>query len=336
MVKDKNILESLLKFCMEKSFWKKYKKNMNIASIDIGSNTVLLLICEVSKNGSLGRTILNLQRIPRISSGLKPGDEILDNKIDLLMEVLDEYKKVIDENDVELVFSIATNALRIASNRNNIVERIRKNYGWITEIISGEREAFLSYIGATYAFKKDLGKIVIDIGGGSTEIVFGAMGKIYYKESFPIGVVSLLQYVNSNPPTIDEIILIESIVKSKLMRIKLPETQHNIAIAVAGTPTTLSCIKQNLNDFNEEKVNNSKLSLEELNLLIKTLSSLSTIQIYEKYGNVVAGREDVLLTGSIILKIIMEMFGLTEIVVSTKGLRYGVLIDFLDNRINIK
>jgi len=101
-------------------------------------------------------------------------------------------------------------------------------------------------------------------------------------------------------------------------------------IAVAGTPTTLSCMKQNLKQFNESAVDNSYLCLNDIEEISYILSQLSKEEILRTYGNVVMGREDLLLAGSLILKIFMQFINVNEITVSTKGLRYGVIIDYLD------
>jgi exopolyphosphatase/guanosine-5'-triphosphate,3'-diphosphate pyrophosphatase len=103
-------------------------------------------------------------------------------------------------------------------------------------------------------------------------------------------------------------------------------------IAVAGTPTTLSCIDQNLHDYDEDLVEGSLLTTGKLESIAAELAKLNPQQVLEKYGKVVKGREDVLLTGTILLKTIADYFGIETIAVSGRGIRYGAVIDFIDNQ----
>lgn len=302
---------------------------MIVASIDIGSNTVLLLIAKISFDNNFLETIKNYYRAPRISKGLISGSRISDNKISELMNVLSEYKTIIENHQCEKVFLTATNALRIASNSKEISEIIKNKFNWDLEIIDGDEEARLSFLGATYNYDYHQ-KVVIDIGGGSTEIIYGIEDKIIYKKSFPVGVVSFTEkYFKNNLLDSYEIDNLKKDLKeifSELTHYIPPKT---FTIAVAGTPTTLSCIKQNIKEYNEKLVDNSVISYEDIEKISLQLSNMTPKQIKNNFGQVVEGREDVLFTGTLILKTFMEILELDKITVSNKGLRYGVIIDKL-------
>jgi len=306
---------------------------MIVASIDIGSNTVLLLIARILDNNNFIETVKNYYRAPRISKGLISGNKISEDKISELMNVLAEYKIITENYKCEKIFLIATNALRIASNAKEISNIIKKKFNWDLKIIDGDEEARLSFLGATYNFTNSE-KVVIDIGGGSTEIVYGTDEKIIYKKSFPVGVVSFTEkYFKNHLPNFNEI----GNIKKDLREI-FNELTHFIpfktfTIAVAGTPTTLSCIKQNIKVYDEKLVDNSVITYEDINEIALKLSNMTAEQIRNQFGQVVEGREDVLFTGTLILMTLMEKLELNKITVSNKGLRYGVIIDYINKEI---
>jgi exopolyphosphatase/guanosine-5'-triphosphate,3'-diphosphate pyrophosphatase len=305
---------------------------MNIASIDVGSNSVLLLTAE------LNTEVLRLEKArtyyatPRISEGITSTGEMNANKIDDLFNVLSNYERIIHSDMIENVIVSATKAFRQARNAEMIKAKIENRFGWKTNIISGDDEARLTFLGTTYPFK-DSGKlkIVIDIGGGSTEIVIGNKDRIIFKNSFNIGAVSLTEkYFKKdlllNNETNFAISEIESLFK---VLPKISDNDVDIAISVAGTPTSLACIKLGIRDFDEDLVDGSLLSLKEIHGIRLELIPKTPVEILNQYGSVVAGREDVLLAGVLILEGAMKSLDLENITVSTKGLRYGAVYDYL-------
>jgi len=300
---------------------------MNIASIDIGTNTVLLLIAEI-ENGEL-IPLHNEYRIPRIGKGVTNNNIISEEKIEQLLSVLDEYDNLIKEFNCDAVLANATNAMRIASNSQEIIQIVKDKFGIEINIIPGSEEARYSYLGAVSNNKSGKENIVIDIGGGSTEIIFGKKENIFYSKSFQIGAVSLTEkYFKNNPPYNIEIeIAIKEIynIFKDLKSLKYcPET----AIGIAGTPTTLAAINLSLNSFDEEKIDGSILTKVELKKHIKKLSSMSSEEILKSNSSVVKGREDVLLAGTLILFHLLEINNLNELIVNSRGIRYGAAIDY--------
>ena len=304
---------------------------MIIASIDIGTNTILLLIADVDIQKKTMTSILNEQRIPRIGKGLIPGKEISKEKILSLLQVLNEYQQIIKKHNCEKVLVTGTNALRIASNSKQITNLIKGEFGFETKIVSGEEEAQMSFLGAAgrNGNKKSL---MIDIGGGSTEITFGKGNEILFNKSFNVGVVSGTEnFLVDDPPVkfqIDEFIShIEKTFNEHLNKINFVPDE---IIAIAGTPTTLACIQQNLLEYNEEKIEGSSLTKNDIKLLIDELSNMSSFDIKKKYQSVVSGREDVLLAGTIILYKLMAILNIDSLIVSTKGIRYGAVEKFIE------
>lgn len=305
---------------------------MTVASIDIGSNTTLLLIATIDLTNKSFTTVVDRLCMPRISKGLTNGTKISDENLLRLYTVLDEYSQLIKSHNCETVFVAATNAFRIAENSSEIVQEIKRVFNLHVEIIDGQTEALYSYLGAISNYNNNKEFLVIDIGGGSTEIISGIGSKISFRKSLPLGVVSMSEkYFTAQPP---EAIQIESMKEAvnSILSTELPlKTNNEICIAVAGTPTTLSSIKLGLKEFNANMIEGSSLKTEDLDKQIIQISHLTKDELSNNYGSVIEGREDILLAGTIILKQFMGRQEIKEIRVSTRGLRHGILINKLFN-----
>jgi exopolyphosphatase / guanosine-5'-triphosphate,3'-diphosphate pyrophosphatase len=298
---------------------------MIIASIDIGTNTVLLLITRL-ENGKL-YPLLNEYRIPRLGKGLQPGNEISQDRIDLLFEILEEYKRIIESHNCDDVILTGTYALRSASNSSFIKDKIKSQFGYNLDIVDGSTEAQIAFLGATSNITKVEGSlVVIDIGGGSTELIFGKSNEVNYKRSFSIGSVNGTENFLLKSPPDNQLI---SQFQNELSQI-FSEMNQNFefteAVAIAGTPTTVACMCFGLKEFSEAKVENSLLHIDEIEKLISVISKLTSGEILKMYGNIVKGREDIILAGAIILLNLMKKFQLTLIRVSSRGIRYGAVL----------
>ncbi|OGU58257.1 MAG: hypothetical protein A2V66_03450 [Ignavibacteria bacterium RBG_13_36_8] len=306
---------------------------MNIASIDIGTNTVLLLIATIDQEHLTFKPIINAYKVPRIGRGLIKGNSIPDKNVSQLLDVLKEYSFLIAQNNCNITLVTATNALRIATNADNIVEKIKDAIGYDLKIVTGEEEAYLSFLGASTSLPEIERKCSIDVGGGSTEIIIGTSGTIEFKESLQIGAVSLTErYINNDPPTKFEINIIQEFIKQKLSGLNKKLFNDLTCIAVAGTPTTLSCIIKNLKTYNENVIEGSTITIKDLNNIIILLTKMTAEKIKSKYGKIVEGREDILLSGSIIIHEFMKCVNLDKVYVSGRGIRYGAVIDYLNKQ----
>ncbi len=304
---------------------------MIIASIDIGTNTVLLLIAEVNPITKEIKPLLNEFRIPRIGKGLKSGGLISPKKNNELLNILERFLNIIKKYNCEKTLITATNAFRTAANGKEIATQIYRKFKVLVNIIQGNDEARFSFLGAVSGIPVIKSTLVIDIGGGSTELIFGTIDEIKFKKSFPVGAVSGTEkYFPHDPPSKKDIENINEFLDQTFSflqeHINLPE----ISIAIAGTPTTLACIKMNLKEFDEEKIEGSILYRNEIHKLILNLSELSSYKIKEKYKSIVEGRQDILLSGTLILYKIMEIIDIDKVTVSTKGIRYGAIVDYLN------
>lgn len=302
---------------------------MIIASIDIGTNTVLLLIAEVDENSFEISPLLNEYRMPRIGRGLKLNKNIVVDRMEKLFDVLSEYQSIISKYNVDDVLVTATNALRIAANSTEIVERIKKQLSWNVNIISGKTEAEFAFLGAVPVSIKNKSNLVIDIGGGSTELILGKENNIQYRKSFQIGSVSATEnYLKHSPPIDKELSELEFDLQTIFAEIK-NNLAPDLTYSIAGTPTTLFCMVNGIKKYDDSIVEGGILKYEDIDRIIQDLKIFIPEEIKNRYGKIMRGREDIILGGSIILLNIMCLLNLSEVIVSSRGIRYGAIVSFI-------
>jgi exopolyphosphatase / guanosine-5'-triphosphate,3'-diphosphate pyrophosphatase len=306
---------------------------MTIASIDIGTNTVLLLIAEVDPSTSKIITLRNEYRMPRIGQGTKQTGIISQNRLNLLYDVLNEYNTIINNYDCDKVILTGTNAFRMASNTLDIINGIKKSFDYDIKVISGQDEAEYAYYGAISDLDDNSFSMVIDIGGSSTEVIIGESKRIISKNSLQLGSVSATEQILKNSPPLKT--EIENLRKE--IKFLFSSLDHNNipaqVIAIAGTATTLACMKSGLKEFEEERVHKSIITIQDMKNIIGELSSLTTTEILVKYGPVMKGRDDIILAGVFILYQFMQHFGIDSAIVSTRGIRYGAIVKYLESSI---
>jgi len=302
---------------------------MTIASIDVGTNTALLLIAEVDSITNKIVPLCNEYRMPRIGQGTKQTGIISREKLALLYDVLNEYQNIINSYRCTKVILTGTNAFRMAKNTPEIKAELKRIFNYDLNIISGEDEAEYAYFGAISNIEIIETSIVIDIGGSSTEIIFGEGNKLLFKKSLQLGSVSATeQFFKNIPPTVVEIENFSSDIKRLFATIDKKISPKKV-IAVAGTATTIACMKLGLKEFKEEMVDSKSISIQDMKNIISELSPLSANEILNRYGPVMKGREDIIFAGAFILYQFMEHFGIENINVSTRGIRYGAIVKYL-------
>jgi exopolyphosphatase/guanosine-5'-triphosphate,3'-diphosphate pyrophosphatase len=301
---------------------------MIIASIDIGTNTVLLLIAEVDETSFEITPLLNEYNMPRIGRDLKLNENIAVDRIEKLFTILYDYNSIISKYDVDDVLVTATNALRIAANSAEIVERIKKQFSWNVNIISGKTEAEFAFLGAVPVSIKNKSNLVIDIGGGSTELILGKENNIEYRKSFQIGAVSVTEnFLKHSPPLDKELSELKFELQTLFEEIK-GKLAPDLTYSIAGTPTTLFCMVNEMKNFDDSIVDGGILNYRDIGEIIQESKILIPEEIRRRYGKIMRGREDIILGGSIILLNIMKLLNLTEVIVSSKGIRYGAIVSF--------
>lgn len=310
---------------------------MKLASIDIGTNTLRLLIGEVDSDGHIRDTVLE-RKITRLGGGFD-GRFLHPDAKRRTLAALRQFAKTLTQNDVSKVKASATSIAREALDGRDFIDEIRQKTGIVVEIISGNREAALTLKGVLSTLNgKERPALIFDIGGGSTEYIAAEKGKIEALSSLQMGVVSLAEkHLKSDPPAKSDISAISKTVEEFLDHLNagLPELAAvaakpgAILVGTAGTVTTLAAIDQKLDVYDSRKINNyilTKTSVEALfeSLSARTHSERAAIAALEE------GRADLIIPGAIIVLKTMERFGLDELVVSDYGLLEGLLLDLAE------
>jgi exopolyphosphatase/guanosine-5'-triphosphate,3'-diphosphate pyrophosphatase len=301
-----------------------------LAAIDIGTNTILMLIAEINTENEL-IIIRDEHSIARLGEGTDRTGIISSEALNRAKVILTAYKKLCSEYEVTDFLICGTSALRDAKNSTDIQKSLSDIIGAEIKIISGEEEARLSYMGTV---DDDDRSIVIDIGGGSTEFILGENSKILSRISLPIGAVRITERIfeGEHPPTSDAIFEALSLITSEIEKVELDGVDANI-YSVAGTPTTIASISLGLEKYDREKVDGYELQHDSLNKVIGELFESDIEMIVEKYG-IDPKRADVITAGAIILSEAMLHLNTESVIVSGKGLRYGILLELYNKIIN--
>ncbi|MDX1592317.1 MAG: Ppx/GppA phosphatase family protein [Balneolaceae bacterium] len=306
------------------------------ASIDIGTNSVLLLVAET--DGNIIDVQTEKQEIPRLGRGVDKNRALHDESIRRVLDVLQSYKVFLRSNYPDLadhVVVTATSAVRDASNRSEFMSLVEKETGWKVSLLSGNEEAQYTYKGATSVLSKtDRVRCVLDIGGGSTEIAFGKDSVLLSHISLDIGSVRFTErYLLSSPPRPEEIRHAENAVREELKKVEVPEIlEKPEAVGVAGTVTSVAAIEAGHESYLPEKLNGYRLSIESVNRFVQRFSTMTAEEIEQDYPIFLKGRGDVILGGLIILREFLNWMELDSITVSTGGIRHGAILEKITNK----
>jgi exopolyphosphatase/guanosine-5'-triphosphate,3'-diphosphate pyrophosphatase len=299
---------------------------MKVAALDLGTNSFLCLVAEVH-GGRVVQVIEDQVEVVRLGqdvhrTGLFQPEALIRSK-----DCLERFAKTIDKHKPERILAMATSAARDASNSEELF-RIGEELGIPIEVIPGGQEAAITFRGATADISKD-GKIrlVIDVGGGSTEYIVGQDHRVIFGQSLNIGCVRLTEaMIDQQPTPADQIHKLKNFIKKEFSQIQSQLMQFKIdeVIAVAGTPSAIAAME--LGGFDSKKVDGYKLTKKNLEDWEIKLAELSVSEKVSQLG-LERGRADVILVGNIILSESLELLGLDELQVSTKGVRFGVAIE---------
>lgn len=299
---------------------------MKVAALDLGSNTFLCLIAEV-ENGRVTEIYQDVAKVVRLGQGVQQTKKFHVDALKRAKECLQEFSKIIQQHRPQKILAMATSAARDVENSEELF-KLAQSFSIPLEIIPGEKEAAITYSGATAGFGLDnKNRIVIDVGGGSTEFILGNNSEVVFAKSLDIGCVRLTErFFSKSPPKESEVKSLSLYIEQQLQDLKNKIDLKNIheVIAVAGTPTALAAAE--LGGFVPDKVEGYTLTVEGLSRWCSKLSSLSAPEISEKYG-VEKGRADVLLAGVLILQFSLKALAQEQLTVSTKGVRFGVAIE---------
>jgi exopolyphosphatase/guanosine-5'-triphosphate,3'-diphosphate pyrophosphatase len=298
-----------------------------VASIDIGTNTILLLIAEVE--GKNLRPLFEMETVVRLGEGVHKNRILSKEAMDRGLQTLTQYLERCKAMEVQKIFSVGTSALREGANSEDFLRIIKDRLDLSIEIISGEDEARLSFLAVSRDLK-ELSKsiLVIDVGGGSTEFILGKGERIEQWASLPLGSVRFTeQFLHSDPIQKREWGEMEKEIRKLLPQIPHPNDFFSI-VAVGGTATTLASVEQGLDAFDFEKIHHFVLEKEGLKKQLLLYRS-KTIEERRKILGLHPSRADVILAGGAILYMAMEELNCPSVLVSCHGIRYGLLYERL-------
>lgn len=299
------------------------------ASIDIGTNTALLLVAEV---GNERLTVVHEeQRVPRLGAGVDKSGRLAKDAMDRVIEALLEYQKIIEDDfsSVDSIKVTATSAVRDAQNRAHFLDTVLEQTGLKVLVLSGSEEAKYTFLGAKSMLcdYESEQSVIIDIGGGSTEIASGSR-QIRDRYSFDMGCVRFTErFLSDDPPTEIQIAECREATQRILKDYEFNFVDDAVPIGVAGTVTSLAYIDKNLSSFNSNALAGYTMTLERINDYISRFKDWSVQKLLDRYPVVMKGRADIFLAGLLILEEFMKKYGFSEVVTSTGGIRHGIILD---------
>ena len=305
-----------------------------IASIDIGSNTVRLLILEYDENQKF-QTLASRRVITRLGEGMDVHGRLIESRISATISALSTFRNDCRKNGNPPLHAVATSAVREASNGKEFIDLAREVTGIEIEIISWEDEARLTLQGVFWKLPHANRKtLTFDIGGGSTEFILSEGKNIVNFCSSSLGVVRLTEkFIHQHPVNNNEYENLTTHLSRELKAIKkkLSDFIPQVLIGTAGTITTLAALIRNIYPYDPEKIHGTLLTRQEIEILfqdlkIKSLNERLNLKPLER------GREDLIIAGTAIVLKTMKTFKCETLLVSEYSLREGITLKGLENK----
>ncbi len=300
-----------------------------IAGIDLGTNTLRLLIVRVESNARLV-AVYSDQVIARLGEGLQKNGRLQDTAMDRTIQTLQRWQPILLQHGINQPITVATSAVRDARNRDDFLQRLHTEVGFEVEVLSGQEEARRTLVGIIAGLTFPVtNMLVLDIGGGSTEFIAAKGGQPNQYHSIDLGVVRLTErFLTSDPISNDEVSAAQHCIVEQLhlLKTRLGTVSDATLIGTAGTITTLATMDQELEIYDSRTVHQYQLSLATIHRIRKVCLS-KTIAERRIMVGLEAGRVDVIVAGILILQLTMEVFQFSSLHVSEYGLREGILLD---------
>lgn len=302
-----------------------------LAGVDIGTLTCRLLIADLPPGSPL-KELRSERRILRLGEGVDQTKQLSSAAMDRVIHCLREWQEMIATYHVDAATAVATSAVRDATNRDEFLERVKREAGFEVEVITGDEEARRTLLGIRSGLPAGVTEILaLDIGGGSTEFILDRPGQQPIVRSIDIGVVRLSERIlHHDPPTAEEIQQARDWVRKETGAAvaDMPRPKNLTFVGTAGTITSLAAMAQKLPAYEPARIHNYKLQLDTIRELEQTLLNRKKADRVGLPG-LEKNREEVIAAGAIIIRTIMETLGQSSVLVSDLGLREGVLIDLV-------
>jgi len=310
------------------------------AVIDVGTNSIKLLVAEVQ--GSTVRPIWEQSKQTRLGQGFYPEHRLQPGPIAHTAKAIAEFAAKAAELGASKPQVVATSAAREAVNQIELSSRVRETCGLTLRVITGEEEARYAFLGVNSdpeLTREPL--LLLDVGGGSTELILGQHTQMHFAHSFPLGTVRLLDVLRPNdPPTADQLTscrvwlaqFLEREVRSKLIPSLNQVTSPGLLrgkvqlVGTGGTASILGCMEAKLTTFDRKRLEETRLSRDRVRWHVQNLWGMPTAD-REKIVGLPPNRADVILTCAAIYQAIMDCFTLEDLQISTRGLRFAIVLE---------
>ena len=304
---------------------------MRIAVVDIGTNSTRLLLADVAADGSITE-LARRSEVTRLGVGVDSSGVLSEEAMARVFATLDDYSAMIEQlGGADQRRAVLTSATRDAANGGEFTQQVAERYQLDARAIPGEQEAQLSFLGATSGRDPDDGSqiVVVDTGGGSTELIIGHGRTVGFHVSTQLGVVRQSErHIVHDPPTTAEIDELNAEIDEVLAAgVPQAEREHvTTIIAVAGTATSRAAIDLELEPYDPEAVHGYRVSLQRCREIAARMASMPEAERREVAG-LHPDRAPTILAGTQILVRVIEAFGLDEVEVSEHDILYGVALD---------
>lgn len=301
-----------------------------IGAVDIGTNSVRLLVADVDGEGPAATLtpVTRLMRITRLGQGVHAAKALAPEAIERTVAVLREYGEVARELGVTRMRATATSAARDATNRDDFFEPAHAALGVTPECISGDEEAALSFLGATANLDAPAPFLVVDVGGGSTEFIYGTNGPEALV-SVDMGCVRLTEaFLHSDPPAPEELANAVQHVRDLILSevdVAVPHARDAVTlVGLAGTMTTLAAVEIGLAEYDPERIHHFRLTKAAAEDVFRTLATEAAADRAHNPG-LEPGRVDVIVGGAVVVVTILRTLGFDEILVSEADILDGLI-----------
>jgi exopolyphosphatase / guanosine-5'-triphosphate,3'-diphosphate pyrophosphatase len=299
---------------------------VRVAAVDLGTNSTRLLVADVD-GGSIEEEVTRLTKITRLGEGVDQRKRLLPAPIARVRNVLTDFRRTTEQLGVERTLVVATSAVRDADNGEAFLGEIEWSYGFKTRLLSGDEEAELSFSGVSQGRKVAEDTLVIDIGGGSTELVVGRPGELRYHDSLNMGGVRLTErFLHSDPPTTDELEACAAGARELLTERVPQDVRPKNAIGVAGTITSVAALDLGLAEYDPLQVDGHRISRDGVTAQLERLASVPLSE-RRKIPALDTDRAPVIVAGTVILGETLDHFGLDGLVASEHDILDGAALE---------
>jgi exopolyphosphatase/guanosine-5'-triphosphate,3'-diphosphate pyrophosphatase len=292
---------------------------VRVAAVDLGTNSTRLLVADVEDGRST--QVVRRLTITRLGQEVDRRRALHPDAIARVTACLDVYRDELEQLGALRTLAIATSALRDAADARDFLRRVESDYGFSTRLLGGAEEAALAFRGVSSERRVDDGTLLVDIGGGSTELVLGGAGGVSFSTSLQLGCVRLTErYLHSDPPTEAELAAC-----AEHVRAQLPALEPAAAIGVAGTVTTIAALDLDLVDYDPDRVHGHLISRAAVERELARLAAM-THAARAAIPTIEPGRASVIVAGAVILDEVLRRYGLDTVEASERDILDGAAL----------